>query len=128
MGDRAIIHFTDGKNIGPAVYLHWGGESMRDLLDATRKRMGDRTGDVEYTTARCIGLAHEMTPGNLSLGTWNAPSGGLAAIMDQEYSHGGFGVLVVDCRDWTYKHHGGYGFGTEGERQAEGGTHDGRPR
>lgn len=109
MGDRAIIHFTDGATIGPAVYLHLDGHKVGELLEELTVLMADRIGDVEYTTARFIGIIHTTRPGNLSLGTRNAPAGGLKSVMSSDYSPGDFGVIVVDCLDWTYYHHGGYG-------------------
>ena len=61
-------------------------------------------------TARCLGIAHGNIEGNLSLGASNAPDGGIATVRTDEYSPGDFGVIIVNCNDWTYEHHGGYGF------------------
>ena len=125
MGDRAILHVHDGETMGPAIYLHWGGNAVGELLTALRERMAGRTGDVAYASARLVGLAHERTDGNLSLGLWNAPSDEYAKARDEmlrrespewmagrshfPYSHGDFGVALVDCRDWTVECFGGYG-------------------
>lgn len=125
MGDRALIHFHDGKRVGPVVYLHYcrGPGGVRELLDATERRMGDRSGDVDYTTARCIGLAHETRDDWSGVGVFNAPAGSyeesLASIRKEEYSHGDAGVFLVDCRDWSVETFGGYGFdGYEPDEEA----------
>lgn len=136
MGDRALILFHDEKTFGPTIYLHWGGESVPDLLEKTRERMEGRGGDVDYTTARCIGLAHEGSDGNLSLGTWNTQGyGDYQKARDrmtctetvawdktrQHYaeSHGDAGVFLVNVCTWEVEMFGGYGFGA--------GSHDGPP-
>lgn len=127
MGDRALIHFHDGKEMSPCIYLHWGGESVPALLAKTRERMDSRGGDVSYTTARCVGIAHEESDGNLSLGVWNGPdqdyAKARAAMVKYEpyewdktrkhfpYSHGDAGVFLVDCRTWDVETFGGYGLG-----------------
>lgn len=110
MGDRALIHVHNGKELSPCVYLHWGGSSVAGLLEALEVQMAERTGDVPYATARLIGLAHERRPGNLSLGVWCADET-LEALQAEpaDYSHGDAGVFLVDCRDWSVVTFGGYG-------------------
>jgi len=115
MGDQAIIHFTNGQEIGPAIYLHWDGYRVSELLSKAQKVMEGRIGDVPYTTARAIGVACEMIPGSLSLGCWSGPEardyeGGRKEITDPSYSHGCAGVFLVDCRTWEVENFNGYGF------------------
>lgn len=107
MGDRALVMFHNGTDVSPVVYLHWNGSDVGSLLAATRVRMVGREGDVGYTTARFVGLAHERIPGNLSLGIMPGPAT-LADAYDVE-SHGDAGVFLVDCRTWRRKAWGGYG-------------------
>lgn len=120
MGDRAVIHFTDGQKIGPAVYVHWSGEDVPAILGETRRIMEDRLGDVGYTTARCIGVCHDRIEGNLSLGTWSAPSE--AEIRHADYTHGDAGVFLVNCSGdtWTVECWGGYGLDGEGDYDSDG--------
>lgn len=114
MGDRVVAHVFSRESwrIGPAVYLHWGARGFPRLVDALRARMDDRRGDVSYASARLIGLAHESIPGNLSLGTWNAPHAGnpvecWEAITSEDYSPGDGGVVLIDCGDFSvYACHG----------------------
>ena len=125
MGDRALIRFHDTETIGPTVYLHWGGSTVRSLLDRTKAFMADRTGDVAYTTARCVGLAHSDTPKtSLSLGVWSEPSDNYLKERERmlrhkadpkgwhyPYSHGDAGVFLVNCLTWEVECFGGYGLG-----------------
>lgn len=114
MGDRVVAHVFSLKDreIGPAVYLHNGAYRFPRLVDELRDRMHDRRGDVSYASARLIGLAHEAIPGNLSLGTWNAPHEGdpvecWEAITSEDYSHGDGGVVLINCDDFSaYACHG----------------------
>jgi hypothetical protein len=116
MGDRAIIilHSDDRHEVGPCVYLHWGGRTVPALLDDLKALMSTRPDDVPYATARLIGLAHVAMPGNLSLGVWN-PSPDLQhaiACHDAkrlaEASHGDAGLILVNVHDFTWRAFGGY--------------------
>lgn len=114
MGDRALIHFHDEQSVSPAIYLHWDGYRVRELIDQTQKVMEGRGGDVPYATARAIGVANEMIPGNLSLGVFDGPNTGdfttdREAMMKPEYSHGDAGVFLVNCKTWEVETFGGYG-------------------
>lgn len=129
MGDRALIHFHDGDEISPCIYLHWGGSIVEKLLQETRKKMEGREGDVQYTWARCIGIADDEVPGNLSLGVWNAPSDKYREAREEmirmepcsfdreqmhyPYSHGDAGVFLVNCKTWEVEYFGGYGLAGE---------------
>lgn len=114
MGDRCIMHVTNGKEIGPGVYLHWAGgeDGVFSLVSDLRKRMADRTGDVSYASARLIGLAHESISGALSLGAWSLTAStyhtALREISADSYSHGDVGVVLIDCNNWDVFAHGGY--------------------
>jgi hypothetical protein len=106
MGDRALIVVTDGERVSPVIYLHWGGASVPGLIAQLAKLMKSRGSDVDYAAARLVGLAHEMIPGPLSLGMWNATEALERAVqlhcegidqtshLDQE-SHGDAGFIVV---------------------------------
>jgi hypothetical protein len=124
MGDRALIQFVswpssdpslikkrcevqDGS-YSPVVYLHWMGEDVPRLLSALQILMGDRRGDVDYTAARCIGLACQKTPGNLSVGVFNS---GNRVWWGQGDTHGDAGVILVNVHPnhWFETHcEGGY--------------------
>lgn len=67
MGDRASIVLWAGADVSPACYLHWGGQQVGQLLAELRKLMVGREIDVAYAFARLCGLAHNATPGNMSL-------------------------------------------------------------
>ena len=109
MGNRAVVVFTDGGKYSPSVYLHWGGSSIPALLAAVRERMGGREGDLDYTAARFIGLAHETTPGNLSLGVSNLDATDIDALRAAKPGYGSglpmccgdAGVFVVNVKTWT---------------------------
>jgi len=126
MGDRALILFTDGKEVSPTVYLHWSGSRVPELLDELKILMSDRLGDVGYSAARFIGLCHATIDGSLSLGCWNAESSiedavwafssteadsepALTAVTElKSYSHGDAGVVIVNVNDLSWKAVGGY--------------------
>jgi hypothetical protein len=126
MGDRALIIFTDGKSYSPTVYLHWNGTEVPAWLEEHKQFMAARGGDVEYATARFIGLAHTKINGNLSLGVWNTDEkrGDAAVAVSTaeadstefkdassvlaEHSHGDAGVVVVNVNSFTWKAFGGY--------------------
>lgn len=119
MGDRAIVIFTDGAEVSPAIYLHWNGTEVPAWLKEHKEMMADRTGDVAYAAARFVGIAHTKITGNLSLGMWNltpeqidrirgahpstSPETELTAM-----SHGDAGVALVNVNDFTWKGYGGY--------------------
>ena len=77
MGERALVVFANGEEVSPAVYLHWHGEVVPQLLKLAAAVMaGDpnsyqnppRIGDVSYSAARFVGVCHDNIDGNLSLG------------------------------------------------------------
>jgi hypothetical protein len=114
MGDRALVVFTDGKDVSPTTYLHWSGDAVPELLKEHHAVMQGRLGDVSYATARFIGICHTHIEGNLSLGCWNTSAEHRAAIIDRnkaklaDYSHGDAGVIVVDCNTGKWSAYGGY--------------------
>lgn len=108
MGERAQIYFTDGRKIGPGIYLHWNGPDVAELLLETKNHMKGREGDLDYTTARFIGICHEAIPGNLSLGVSNAQSDGW-----WNHSPGDAGAFLVNVNTWTVECADGYGFATD---------------
>ena len=120
MGDRALIIVTDRRRaeVSPVIYTHWGGSTVPAVLDDAWELMGDRTGNVGYAAARIVGILHERTPGNLSLGVWNTPqtiqsairSGDADDLADalEDYSHGNAGVVLYDCSTGEWTAYGGY--------------------
>lgn len=73
MGDRALVIFTDGKEVSPVMYLHWHGSRVPELLAQHKIVMASRGADVSYAAARFTGIVHAIMPeSNLSLGMWNA--------------------------------------------------------
>jgi hypothetical protein len=106
MGNRALVVFEDGgKEFSPVVYLHWHGDRAIEWLEILAGLMDTRRGDVAYSAARFVGIAHERVPGNLSLGIWNAPTdcASWGAAEWGDYSHGDEGLFLVDVRDWTVR-------------------------
>lgn len=128
MGDRALVVFTDGKDVSPVVYLHWNGTEVPEWLNELKSLMvgratnaactlkvGGRASDLNYTTARFIGICHSHISGNLSLGTWSTPEPLRQAVLCNktgvltDESHGDAGFIVVNVNDGlSYKAYGGY--------------------
>lgn len=116
MGDRALVIFTDKKEVSPAVYLHWSGNRVPEFLEEHRELMKDRRGDVSYAAARFTGLCHTKIPGNLSLGLFDVPKTVQTAIKSdvptlkalQGFSHGDAGVVIVDVNTGDWKAYAGY--------------------
>ncbi|KUO58138.1 MAG: hypothetical protein APF80_11935 [Alphaproteobacteria bacterium BRH_c36] len=116
MGNRALVIFHEHsrKVYGPVVYLHWHGGMVGEYLSQVRALMGERLDDVDYATARFIGLAHEDNRDALSLGVWEKPrrfSDTKAWL--EEFSHGDAGVFLVDAKTWEVRTFGGYGLTDE---------------
>lgn len=116
MGDRALLIFHNHarKEYGPVVYLHWHGHAVGQYLEQLATLMGNRLDDVEYSTARFIGIAHEDNRDNVSLGVWEKPrlfTDNSAWL--EEFSHGDAGVFLVDAKTWEVRSFGGYGLTKE---------------
>lgn len=109
MGDRALIQFKgrDASEHSPVTYTHWGGYDVRARLAELRELMRGREGDVSYTAARFVGICHQASEGNLSLGIWNHDG-----LLTADDSHGDAGCFV--CEWVGHELHvetvGGYGF------------------
>ena len=123
MGDRALIqivrHNTSSNQepeFSPVCYLHHAGCDAADYIRELSDRMVNRDGDCGYAFARLIGIAHNHTPGNMSLGAWNADG-----ILKAEDTHGDAGIYIVDCTTWKVKAMGGYGksFNAREDRELE---------
>lgn len=111
MGDRALVQFSNMQEdprlleYGPVVYLHWAGDKVEKWVEELREVMKTRLGDVDYATARFIAIACEHTPGNLSVGVWNADG-----LLTAEESHGDAGCYIVDVNTMQIARAvGGYG-------------------
>lgn len=122
MGNRALIQFKgkDGfglKEVSPVVYMHYGGEDdkAKNLIKEVKRLMvGDhlregqkRNGDLEYTCARFIGLAHvddhkDMPDNNCSIGVWNWDT-----LLKEKDSNGDAGIFIVDVDTWEVTNIGG---------------------
>ena len=116
MGDRAIlilVNRTTG-DVGAEVYLHWNGRRVPLLITSLASLMADRKGDVAYATARLIGIAHNMMPGNLSIGVSLTQPALVSAIRRRDndflcdYSPGDAGLVVIDADTFTWEAHEGY--------------------
>ena len=116
MGDRAMVIFHDAarKSYGPAVYIHWHGHAVGRYLAALKALMGERLDDVEYATARFVGIAHEDNRDALSLGVFEKPRrfNDSKAFLD-DYSPGDAGLFLVDAKSWEVRSFGGYGLEQE---------------
>jgi hypothetical protein len=108
MGDRAIIVFHSGEEISPAVYLHYHGDAVEELLRGAKDRL--RADDAEYSAARFCGHCHDKIGGNTGLGLFNAPAT-LAECKEKDFSQGDAGVFLVDVATGHVTAYNGYGFG-----------------
>ncbi|OWK39515.1 hypothetical protein FRUB_06078 [Fimbriiglobus ruber] len=103
--------FHDEGTVSPTVYLHWSGRHVPELLDELKGRMLGRYGDVDYATARFVGICHGYIEGNLSLGVFRNKFE-VSDLRDRalmtEASHGDAGVVIVDVKDFAWKAYGGY--------------------
>ncbi|MCH9808488.1 MAG: hypothetical protein K0U74_12205 [Alphaproteobacteria bacterium] len=112
MGDRALVifHNHSRKQYGPVVYLHWHGHAVGEYLAQLAELMAERLDDVDYATARFIGIGHDDNRDALSLGVWEKPrrfSDTKAYLED--ISYGDAGVFLVDAQTWEVRTFGGYG-------------------
>ena len=101
MGNRAAIVITDNdKNYSPTIYIHWGGDKVKDIIREAFDAGAMRAGDVRYTCARIIGYIHQniFDEGNLSLGVeengWQ--SAGKPDI-NREAGWNDNGVYIFNC-------------------------------
>lgn len=112
MGNRALVifHCHARREYGPAVYIHWHGHEVGSYLEKLKELMRNRLDDVDYATARFIGLAHEANRDALSLGVFEKPRrfSDSKAFLD-EFSPGDAGLFLVDAKTWDVRTFGGYG-------------------
>lgn len=95
MGDRAFVVCKSGEDYAPAVYLHWDGSHVPQLLKEAAPRM--RKGDQHYAAARFCGHCHEQIKGGLSPGILPPPKPDDNGKIDWDaYADGDNGVFVVD--------------------------------
>ena len=112
MGNRAQIILTkeyelEGelhKHYSPTIYLHWNGslDEVLTMVDKLAEVMAHREGDLDYATARLIGLYHESIEGNLSLGVWNNKQNEDDILAENP---GDNGTYFVDCKTFEVMHH-----------------------
>lgn len=124
MGDRVLVIFHDqddnGKTneVSPTVYLHWSGSNVLSMIAELSKLMEHRKNDASYAAARFTGIAHVSIEGNSSLGVFETDrdlrnallTGDVESVAKNanEMSHGDAGVILVNCKDFTYSAFGGY--------------------
>lgn len=119
MGDRLRVVFKSEDHAGnlsysPVAYHHWGGSYFVERHAEWLTLMDGRMGDLEYSAARWIGIAHSHLPGNLSLGVANLTQEEHDALdlgepeVIAKHSHGDAGFVVVDVADGSWRAYGGY--------------------
>jgi hypothetical protein len=97
MGDRAVVVFKDRDVHEVAVYLHWDGYRVEELIRGAAPRM--RAGDASYAAARFIGHCHEQIEGALSLGVYGLDLKAMEHVASGHagrLGHGDNGVWLVD--------------------------------
>ncbi len=110
MGDRVLIIFKsddNGHSHAPAVYGHWSGHEMPELLAAATEAGWLRKGDVGYSAARLCGWMCKQSDGCTGVGIIAAPDD-LSKETLTKFSHGDAGVLVVDVDTGEVETFGGY--------------------
>lgn len=114
MGDRALIIFKTDYEISPTVYLHWGGCEATDFIGQLSSAADGKGICATYAAARFVGIAHQATPGVMSLGVQNTEAELAEAILAgnletiASYSHGDAGILIVNVEDYSWEAYGGY--------------------
>ena len=99
MGDRARVVFKDQQdNISPAIYLHWQGSSVMELLNKTKIQMDGRS-DCDYVSARFVQVcANNLDSDNLSIGIENV---GRLNRFELDFADDDNGVFIVSLPSWT---------------------------
>ena len=104
MGDRARVVFKDlfkddkEENISPAIYLHWQGSSVMELLNKTKIQMDGRS-DCDYVSARFVQVcANNLDSDNLSIGIVNV---GRLNRFELDFADDDNGVFIVSLPSWT---------------------------
>lgn len=107
MGDRCVLQVIDSRDptrFSPAVYVHWVGDAVPQIMERTIARMAGRQ-DIDYVAARlvqeCALVAGEH--GNLGLGMWNVDH-----VLTADDSHGDAGCALLDVAWWRVQYVGGY--------------------
>lgn len=126
MGDRALVVFHHEGEVSPVCYLHAHGSRTPEYLERLKQLMGERKEDVNYASARFIGIAHaDNADSCLSLGMWNSDEDFFLEALEQlksgdpvrrenaikvleRKSHGDAGIVMVDCADFSWQAFGGY--------------------
>ena len=104
MGDRARVVFKDlfkddkEEHISPAIYLHWQGSSVMELLEETKKEMDGRS-DCDYVSARFVQVcANNLESKNLSIGIMNVDNLNQFELDNADDDNG---VFIVSLPNWT---------------------------
>ena len=105
MGDRVLFQVVskDSGKFGPVVYAHWSGENAPEIVRELKARMGTRTDDIAYATARLLQVAMGKDAGGTGFGVWNA-----SAVLIEKDSHGDAGIVLIDADTYEPTYIGGY--------------------
>ncbi len=103
MGDRAVLYI---EGASAAVYLHWGGSDVMELLQAAAPTM--RPNDPNYATARLIAAACKLNQPPTGVGVLRPPAD-LGVETLRKYSHGDAGVFLLPASSGPVRCVGGYG-------------------
>lgn len=107
MGDRAIIILHDAADFSPAIYVHWLGHAVPDLLKEHVEYMGARLTDVSYSAARLVGQIHTKHAGVTGLGIF-AATGFDPKTKTGFESHGDAGVICLNVATGEVSAYDGY--------------------
>jgi len=91
MGDRALVQFKDKGGFSPALYTHWGGENVMDVIRETyeeARKYGNRT---ECAVVFSTFVKNMYATGAESFALYN-----LDGLLREENSCGDFGCAIVD--------------------------------
>lgn len=109
MGDRAHMQIVQRNgtglvtDFGPAVYAHWSGEAVPEIVARLAKRMENRRGDVEYASARLVQEAIYNDDDATGFGITN-----IDHVLNESDSHGDAGCILIDCETFKVEALGGY--------------------
>jgi len=119
MGNRAIIILKDSNNdFSPMIYLHWGGDNVIKYKELLEKKMSERPDDLDYATARMLGIICDDVSGNISVGCSNLDESSqymLARFLQdkternqqklmERLSHGDTGIHIIDISQEKFQY------------------------
>lgn len=110
MGDRCRVIFRDSTGVSPTVHVHWVGSLVPQYLKQMAGAMKDEWFPNRfYAAARFIGIVCRYQSHGIGVlgNSFTLADLDDSAKMKAE-SHGDAGVVVVDCKDFSWKAYGGY--------------------